>query len=317
MTELQLFLHLAASGHYGRTSAACHVSQSALSRTISRLEADVGVRLLDRDRRGAALTEEGVRFRTVAQRIVSLWESLASGDNGGDTASVSGTVSLYCSVTASQTLLPDILTRVRSTHPELRIDLQTGYAADALTKLDDGSAQLTVAPMPVRVPRHLLVTTLATTRLVPVASPDAAGAGRRRIDWSEATLVLPASGLARALTDRWLSRERIKPAAVIDVVGHEAVLTLVASGYGIGVVPDLVAAQSPLRDRFSVCKPPSGLPGFDVSLSTTPDHLDNRVVHAFWTAARNSQTGGGTPGDPFKAASRLAPRGRTGRTSRC
>jgi LysR family transcriptional regulator, positive regulator for ilvC len=284
--ELQLFLHLASSQSYGRTSAACHVSQSALSRTINRLEADVGVRLLDRDRRGTTLTEEGVRFRVAAQRIVSLWEGFAEADRGEDDAPVRGTVSLYCSVTASQTLLPDLLTRVRTAHPDLGIDLQTGYAADALTKLDEGSAQLTVAPMPVRVPRHLLVTTLATTRLVPVASPDAAGVGRGRIDWRAATLVLPASGLARSLTDRWLSRARIRPSSIIDVVGHEAVLTLVAAGYGIGIVPDLVATQSPLRDRFAIRTPPPDLPGFDVALSTTPDHIANRAVHAFWAAVR-------------------------------
>jgi LysR family transcriptional regulator, positive regulator for ilvC len=286
--ELQLFLHLASSGSYGRTSAACHVSQSALSRTINRLEAHVGVRLLDRDRRGTSLTEEGVRFRTVAHEIVSSWEGFATVDRGEDETPVRGAVSLYCSVTASQTLLPDILTRVRTAHPELRIDLQTGYAADALTKLDEGSAQLTVAPMPVRVPRHLLVSTLATTRLVPVASPEAAGVGRDRIDWPAATLVLPASGLARSLTDRWLSRARIRPSSVVDVVGHEAVLTLVAAGYGIGIVPDLVASQSPLRHRFTIRKPPPDLPGFDVALSTTPDHLANRAVHAFWNAARTA-----------------------------
>lgn len=288
ISELHLFLHLASSGSYARTSAARHVSQSALSRTINRLEAEVGTRLLDRDHRGATLTEEGVRFRVAAQRIVSLWDEFGVDDEGDEEAPVQGTVSLYCSVTASQTLLPDILARVRSTHPGLGIDLQTGYAADALAKLDDGSAQLTVAPMPARVPRHLLVTTLARAALVPVAAPEATGVGRTRIDWRVATLVLPASGLARSLTDRWLSRARIRPASIIDVVGHEAVLTLVAAGYGVGIVPDIVAVQSPLRERFSIRKAPPDLPGFDVALSTTPDHLAARAVRGFWSAARSS-----------------------------
>lgn len=285
--ELQLFLHLASSGSYGRTSAACHVSQSALSRAINRLEADAGTRLLDRDRRGASLTEDGVRFRATAQRIVSLWDDFTGADAGDDRAPVRGTVSLYCSVTASQTLLPEVLTRVRAAHPELRVDLQTGYAADALAKLDDGTAQLTVAPMPPRVPRRLLTSTLARTNLVPVAGAGAAGTGRGRIDWRAATLVLPASGLARSLTDRWLSRERVRPASIIDVVGHEAVLTLVAAGYGIGIVPDIVATQSPLRHRFTIRRAPADLPGFDVALSTTPDHLADRAVQAFWSAARS------------------------------
>lgn len=280
--ELRLFLDLAESGSYARTSASRHVSQSALSRTVTRLEAEVGCRLLDRDRRGARLTEEGVRFCATASQIVGAWDDFAS-SGPQPVGPVSGTISVYCSVTASQTLLPDLLARVRFEHPALRIDLQTGYAADALAKLDDGSAEVTVAPLPERIPRHLLVSRLARAQLVPVSAPELKR--DKKAQWRDVDLVLPASGLARALTDRWLARSRIRPASITEAVGHEAVLSLVAAGYGIGIVPDIVATRSALADRFVIGRAPDGLPGFDVALCTTAAHLARRQVQAFWAVS--------------------------------
>ena len=57
--QLRLFTTLAGTLHFGRTARACHVSPSALSRTIQRLEADVGAPLFLRDHHRVALTPAG------------------------------------------------------------------------------------------------------------------------------------------------------------------------------------------------------------------------------------------------------------------
>src|SRR5690606_30075247 len=61
--ELRLFLHLSRSLHFGRTSTECHISPSALSRAIQRLERDVGHALFARDNRSVELTPKGKRFQ--------------------------------------------------------------------------------------------------------------------------------------------------------------------------------------------------------------------------------------------------------------
>lgn len=282
LDELRLFAHLATTRHYGRTAADCHVSQPTLSRTITRLERQIGERLFDRDRRGVFLTREGARLRATAEEVLATWDAFAAGDSGPG-AETRGTVSLYCSVTASQTLLPVVLRRFHDAHPAVRLDLQTGYAADALAKLDEGTAQIAIAPMPERSPRHLLVEVIARTTLVPVAAPEYRASLRRRGGWASVPLILPATGLARALIDRWLGRNSIKPASVTEAVGHEAVLALVASGWGVGIVPDLVASQSSLAGAFTTLRAPSPLPSFDVGVCTHPGHLAMRAVQAFWT----------------------------------
>ena len=78
--ELELFLHLARTLNYGRTSLECHVSAATLTRTIQRLEARAGARLLDRGPRGVVLTADGQRFTTYAEQALALWEDYRAGD---------------------------------------------------------------------------------------------------------------------------------------------------------------------------------------------------------------------------------------------
>ncbi|HUP87330.1 MAG TPA: HTH-type transcriptional activator IlvY [Acidimicrobiales bacterium] len=286
--EFRLFLHLATTLHYGRTAADCHISQPTLSRTITRIERQIGARLFERDRRGVYLTSEGARFRRVAEEILSAWESFAEGDPSSGTE-VRGTVALYCSVTASQTLLPNLLRVFHAAHPAARLALHTGYADDALAKIDDGTVQVAIAPLPDRMPRNLLVKVIARANLVPVAAVGHNAAPGRKQAWKSVPFVLPSSGLVRNLIDQWLARNSMRPASVTEAVGHEAVLALVAAGWGVGIVPDLVAAQSALAGGFRTLRPPSPLPSFDVGVCTHPDHLTTRVVDAFWTTVSSSR----------------------------
>jgi LysR family transcriptional regulator, positive regulator for ilvC len=73
--ELRLFLHLAQTLNFGRTSLDCHVSPATLTRTVQRLEAGLGHRLFDRGPRGVSLTAQGHRFREYAVQALELWRA--------------------------------------------------------------------------------------------------------------------------------------------------------------------------------------------------------------------------------------------------
>lgn len=60
LRQLRYFKVLAAHQHFGRAAAVLHIAQPALSRQIQLLEAELGVRLVERHSRGASLTREGV-----------------------------------------------------------------------------------------------------------------------------------------------------------------------------------------------------------------------------------------------------------------
>ena len=103
--ELRLFLHLSNSLHFGRTSEACHISPSALSRAIQRLEEEAGDKLFIRDRRSVQLSDIGAGFKRFAQETIDNWEQF---QNTLAQEDLQGELLLYGSVTAAYGVLSDL-----------------------------------------------------------------------------------------------------------------------------------------------------------------------------------------------------------------
>ncbi len=285
--NLRIFLTLAQTLHFGRTSKQVHKSPSAVSRALSRLEQELGQPLFERDQRRVKLTAQGETFRAYASDALSRWQELRAALRAGSD-SLRGTISVFASVSACQSFLPPLLARFREAHPAVQLQLQTGYAVDALARLDQGAVDVTVAALPERVPRHLISRVITVTPLVfvaPAAPCDVSRrVERRAIDWSEVPVVLPAQGLAREAVDRWFRARRVKPRVYSEVMGNEALLALVSTGCGVGVVPKLVMDKSPLSAdvRKLDVEPPVG--EFRVGLCAEQRSLSNPVVNAFWNA---------------------------------
>ena len=97
LLELQanLFLHLTGTLHYGQTSRACNITRSGLTRTIQRLEQEIGEQLFLRDNRSVSLTRAGELFKAYAGDIIrrhrELQIQMAAEHN------LTGELSLYCS----------------------------------------------------------------------------------------------------------------------------------------------------------------------------------------------------------------------------
>ena len=117
--ELELFRHLASTLHFGRTSLECNITPSGLTRTIQRLENNVGQALFFRNNRSVHLTPAGILFKEYCEETISNWHLFRS-HLKSDTA-LRGELSLYCSVTAILSILPQIFKIFRKTHPEVMI----------------------------------------------------------------------------------------------------------------------------------------------------------------------------------------------------
>ena len=115
---LRLFLTLADTLHFGRTSSMCHVSPSTLSRTIQQLEEELNVPLLYRDNRSVTLTREGQRFQEYARDTLMRWDGLRHALQE-DRRILQGELRLYCSVTASYSFLYDLLSSFRHQYPRI------------------------------------------------------------------------------------------------------------------------------------------------------------------------------------------------------
>src|SRR5688572_8822396 len=121
--DLRAFVALAGNLHFGRAARAVHLSPSALSRTLQRLEREAGARLFDRD--PVRLTDAGTLFLDHANQVLRGWDGVQSRLRAGPLA---GSLRLYCTVTAAQSFVPELLARFRADYPDVHLHLATGYA---------------------------------------------------------------------------------------------------------------------------------------------------------------------------------------------
>ena len=293
--DLKLFRHLASTLHFTKSSQACNISASGLTRTIQRLENELGQNLFNRDNRSVSLTEAGELLKDYADEAIDRWSTLQhhlAGDH-----ILKGELTLYCSVTAILSILPDILDPFRKAHPQVQINLQTGDAAMALMKLNNREADVTIAALPDRLPRHLQFLTITETPLIfigPVDYPDTIKRKkkkRKNINWRKTPIIMAERGLSRKRVEEWFAAKKIKPNIYSYVSGNEALIAMVSLGCGVGVVPKLVLDKSPLQDRIEILNVKPRLKPFSVGLCTTSRNKLGPTVRAFWEMVEKSHQG--------------------------
>jgi len=284
--ELKLFRHLAGTLHFGRTSQACNITPSGLTRSMQRLENELGRQLFHRDKRSVSLTPAGQLFREYAEETIHRWSELQN--NLSHDKVLRGELSLYCSVTAILSILPAIFRKFREAHPEVVLHLQTGDAAKALYKLYNGEADISVAALPDQQPDGLDFIELIQTPLIFIAPANHHETLVYRdgeIDWRHTPLIVPERGLSRDRVDRWLSEKQITPNISSQVAGNEAIIAMVGMGCGVGVVPRLVLEQSVLREQVQILDVIPRLASFSVGVCTAAKNRCNPVIEAFWEIA--------------------------------
>jgi LysR family positive regulator for ilvC len=279
---LILFLHLADTLHFGRTSRACNITRSGLTRTIQRLEQDLGDQLFQRNNRSVQLTETGRRFREFASDVVHRYRSLKT--SIASDSRLHGELSIYCSVTAILSILPSILNTFRRDYPDIHLKLSTGDAAMALARLENGEADITIAALPEQLPSHIRFLKLLRTPLIFIGPGDRNMGGPIE-GWLKLGVIMPERGLSRIRCERWFAEKNIRPEIYSYVAGNEAMIAMVAMGSGVGVVPKLVLENSPLRSQVAIIDATPQLDPFDVGICTARSSRGNPIISAFWQRA--------------------------------
>lgn len=290
LRALKQFLHLSQTLHYGKTSEAMHVSPSTLSRSITRLEEELGATLFERDNRTVVLTQAGRLFREFAEATLAHWQELRH-KLQNDPVELRGQIRLYCSVTASYSFMLDMLTAFRTRFPNIEVVLETGDAAQAIQKVMDDETDIAVAPRPDHLPNPLSFQSVVETPLEFIAPvidcPVKAQLTQDPVPWGQIPFVVSEYGLARKRLDHWFRSHSLKPHIYAQVAGHEAIVSMVGLGFGVGVVPGLVIENSPLKNKIERIQTDTVLEPFDVGLCVLNRRLQDPLVNAFWHTAKD------------------------------
>jgi DNA-binding transcriptional LysR family regulator len=285
---VQYYVAVAEELHFGRAAERLHIAQPSLSHQIRRLEQQLGVTLLDRTSRRVELTEagrallaEGRRLLAHSERVVRLVRS----------ASVERlTVGFYGS--AASELLPDVLRSFAEAHPTVdvsvrellldRVDELLGGGVDvAFTRLLPGQAAAEFEVI-AQEPRVLAL---------PAAHPLANRAALRLTDLCAESFITNPAVPAAAPPMRWLAeqaRHGLPGRVAAQAASVQEILTLVAAGKGVCLVPVSVARHYPRAD-VSYVEVTDAAPAV-VSLAW-PRGTVRPVVDAFIETARRRGSG--------------------------
>jgi LysR family transcriptional regulator, positive regulator for ilvC len=290
--SLQTFMHLCESKNFSKTAQAMHMSPSALTRQIQKLEDEIGHPLFMRDNRRVELTPSGAQLIPVAQRIMSEWDQYKI-QLLEQSSNLKGEIRLFCSVTASYSHLPELLSEFRAQHPFIEFKLLTGDPAQAIDKVLADEADLSISALPEQLPSRIMFKTISEIPLSVIAPVGVSGFAealtRDEPNWKEIPFIVPEAGTARERANTWFKQMKFKPNIYAQIAGHEAIVSMVALGYGVGIAPDVVINNSPVRDKIQRLDASSLIKPFQLGICCKRAKLDEPLVNALWSVITMSQ----------------------------
>jgi molybdate transport repressor ModE-like protein len=267
-------LHAVAShGSINAAAKALHVTNSAVSQQIAKLESEVGQSLLERNGRGVRVTDAAAVLVAHTQRMMALMES-AEADFDAQRNSIFGRITVAAFPTAARGLAPQALRSLCDTCPQLTVVLTEQEPPASVPSLVHGDVDLVIAqdwanaPLP---PLEGLSKALLLDDIADIALPASHPlAGRETIDlddlrserwitWEQTASSVSDSHLPARWCDQWLVytlRSRGHEPVVAHTAGeHATQIALVAAGLGVCVIPRLGRDLLPREVRIVAVRP--------------------------------------------------------------
>ena len=190
---LRYFLTVVREESITKASEALHITQPTLSRQLSQLEEEIGVKLFHRGARKISLTNEGILLRRRAEEILQLVD-MTEKELVEQEEQVEGRVSIGCGEIASVQLLPELFRSFREKYPRVNFDLFTATADLVKEQMDRGLLDLGLLLEPVDVETYDFIRFDMKENWVVLMRPDDPLAERESItakELSGAPLILP------------------------------------------------------------------------------------------------------------------------------
>ncbi len=145
--QLQYFIALSETEHFGRAAERCFVSQSAFSNAIKELEATLDAELVDRTNRSVTITATGREVAVQAKLVLQDLNSLVENARGHDEP-LTGDLRLGVIPTIAPFMLPEALPELRARYPKLRLLLTEDQTQRIYRRLMDGELDVLLLALP-------------------------------------------------------------------------------------------------------------------------------------------------------------------------
>lgn len=240
LKQLRGFAAVAREGSFTRAAQTLFLSQSALSALIRGLEAELGLRLLDRTTRRLELTEAGHELVPTVERVLADLDHAAH-DLREAAQARRGRVRIGTTPLLAASMMPELMKSFAAAHPGIALSLADASADLLVEQLRLGELDLALATFDSTTGADLQLETLAGDPMVLVCSREHALAGAKRVRWAELLeqpllLLKPGSGL-RALVEQSFAPLGGCPRPAQEVSHISTALALAAAGLGLAILP--------------------------------------------------------------------------------
>jgi LysR family transcriptional regulator, carnitine catabolism transcriptional activator len=243
--DLDIFLVLAETGSFRRTAAQVHLSQSAVSGVVARLEESLGTRLFDRTTRSVNLTAAGQVFVEQAKLLNA--QTLEAVERVQHITQIqSGKVSMAALPSLSATVVPHVMARYAAQYPDIALQLHDTLSGPAFDLVRAGSVDFALTAANPDYPDLDYTPLSADGFVLLIPQNHRLAKGKTPLNWLQVaelthiSMPLPAS--VRQYANAALIEHRIAFQPRYEVEHIATIHAMVKAGLGVAALPELAAA---------------------------------------------------------------------------
>jgi LysR family transcriptional regulator, nitrogen assimilation regulatory protein len=266
LRRLKTFVTVADLGTVSKAAVHLRIGQPALSRQISDLQQELGLRLFDRVGRRLVLTAQGEQLLVDCRRVLTDLDSVrerADVLRRGD----SGALKVLAPPHTIESVLSGFLPRYAESFPHVHVELIEALGPEQATLLERGEAHVGIRIDPGVDPRfEIRVLQSAHVLAVSAASVELGKAGVITVErLASHPLLLPSGYSVRRLFDAACRLAKVHPKIVLESRASHTLLALAEAGQGVAIVPSLqrtdrykvrvariMHAGKPIRERVAI-----------------------------------------------------------------
>jgi DNA-binding transcriptional LysR family regulator len=243
LRQIQYFVAVAEQGSVTRAAQNLSISQSSVTEALRELENDLGVELFERHPRGLTITHNGHQFLRHATKILAT-VSDARTSFSGQQSELSGTLNIGVTSLVAGYVLSDLLARFRRACPRVEVSAiedNGSYLEHLLVGGELDVAVMVISNLRDRMALQAEILETSPYRLwLPMGHPLVSADIISVADIAREPLIMLTVDEIEENTGKLLSALGARPHVAFRTRSVEAVRSLVATGAGVALLPDLV-----------------------------------------------------------------------------
>jgi DNA-binding transcriptional LysR family regulator len=277
---IETFLWVVNLGSFRGAAQKLNTTQPAISQRIAQLEREVGVKLLQRDRRQVLPTPSGRQMMVYAEKLIGMRSEMLAAV--GDRSAMRGVLRLGVAETIVHTWLSQLIKSVNHAYPNLSLEIEVDITSNLRTRLlaQEIDLAFVVGPLSVSTIRNRLLCDYPVDFL---ASPSL-GLGKKKLNVHDLAkfpiITFPRKTQPYEMVRSLFNRPDLPPVRLHASTSLATVRHMAVEGLGIAVIPTAIVESEMADGRLQLLTTDLQIPPmtFSASWLASPDTVAVEMV---------------------------------------